>query len=64
MQSLSPAARALLTEKFHALLDGCDIVAANATPTQALDDLESFFFIEGRAFSREVFQERFQEHIG
>jgi len=63
MQSLSPAARALLTEKFHALLDGSDIVATNATPKQALDDLESFFLIEGRAFIREVFQERFQEYI-
>ena len=63
MQSLSPSARALLTEKFHALLDGSDIVATNATPTQALDDLESFFLIEGRAFIREVFQERFQEYI-
>jgi len=63
MQSLSPSARALLTEQFHALLDGSDIVAANATPTQALDDLESFFLIEGRAFIRAVFQERFQEYI-
>ena len=63
MQSLSPSARALLIEKFNALLDGSDIVAANATPTQALDDLESFFLIQGRAFIREVFQERFQEYI-
>jgi len=63
MQSLSPTARALLTEKFHVLLDGSDIVAANATPKQALDNLESFFLIKGRAFLREVFQERFQEYI-
>ena len=63
MQSLSPSARALLIEKFNALLDGSDIVVANATPTQALDDLESFFLIKGRAFIREVFQERLQEHI-
>jgi hypothetical protein len=63
MKPLSPAGRELLTEKFHALLDGSDIVASNATPTQALDDLETFFLIEGRAFIREVFQERLQEHI-
>ena len=43
MKSLSPDKRALLTEKFHALLDGSDIVARNADHGQALDDLETFF---------------------
>ena len=63
MKSLSPDKRALLTEKFHALLDGSDIVASNAEHGQALDDLETFFLIQGRSFIREVFQERLQEHI-
>ena len=63
MHSLSPAGRELLTEKFHALLDGSDLVAHNAAPLHALDDLETFFLLQGRAFLREVFQERFQEYI-
>ena len=36
MESLSPDKRALLTEKFHVLLDGSDIVAS----------LETFFLIQ------------------
>jgi len=31
--------------------------------TQPLDDLETFFLIQGRAFIREVFQEKLQERI-
>jgi len=50
IQPLSPTARELLTEKFHALLDGSDLVARNAAHGQALDDLETFFLIQGRAF--------------
>ena len=40
--SLSPqAVRDLLTERFHALLDECDIVSQNAAFGQALDDLDT-----------------------
>ena len=53
MESLPADKRTLLTEKFHALLDGSDIVARNAAHGQALDDLETFFLI---ASIREVFQ--------
>jgi len=42
-----PDKRALFTEKFQALLDGSDIVASNAPHGQALDDLETFFLIQG-----------------
>ena len=63
MESLPADKRSLLTEKFHALLDGSDLVAGNAAHGHALDDLETFFLIQGRAFIREVFQEKLQEHI-
>ena len=43
----SPDKLAFLTEKFHALLDGSDIVASNAAHGQALDDLLDFITIGG-----------------
>ena len=42
MKSLPTDKRSLLTEKFHALLDGSDLVASNAAHGHALDDLETF----------------------
>jgi len=60
---LSSIARDILTEKFHALLDECDLVADNAAFGKTLDDLEKFFLIQGRTFLREVFQEKLQERI-
>ena len=58
-----PNVRDLLTEKFHALLDECDLVAHNAAFGKTLDDLETFFLLQGRTFLREVFQEKLQERI-
>ena len=63
MQSLSPDKLALLTEKFHALLAGCDQITNNSAPEQAFDNMEQFFLIQGRAFLRDVFQDKLQEHI-
>jgi hypothetical protein len=63
MASPSPLVRDLLTEKFHALLDECDLVSENAAFGKTLDDLETFFLIQGRTFLREVFQEKLQERI-
>lgn len=63
MQSPTPLVRDLLTEKFHALLDECDLVTQNATFGKTLDDLETFFLLQGRTFLREVFQEKLQERI-
>jgi hypothetical protein len=60
---VSPLTRDLLTEKFHALLDECDLVSENAGFGKTLDDLETFFLIQGRTFLREVFQEKLQERI-
>jgi hypothetical protein len=60
---VSAISRALLTEKFHALLDECDLVYENAAFGKTLDDLETFFLIQGRTFLREVFQEKLQERI-
>ena len=59
----SPHIRDILTEKFHALLDECDLVAHNAAFGKTLDDLERFFLLQGRTFLREVFQEKLQERI-
>jgi hypothetical protein len=63
MESPSPNIRDILTEKFHALLDECDLVAHNASFGKTLDDLETFFLLQGRTFLREVFQEKLQERI-
>jgi hypothetical protein len=60
---LSPTARDILTEKFHALLDECNVVSDNAAFGKTLDDLETFFLIQGRTFLKEVFQEQLQERI-
>ena len=46
MESLSPSVRELLTEKFHALLDECDLVSENAAFGKTFDDLETFFLIQ------------------
>jgi hypothetical protein len=63
MPGLSSTVRDLLTEKFHALLDECDLVSENAAFGKTLDDLENFFLIQGRTFLREVFQEKLQERV-
>ena len=63
MPPISPTSRESLTEKFHALLDECDIVADHALFGQTFDDLENFFLIQGRTFLREVLQEKLQERI-
>jgi len=49
MESLSPSVRELLTEKFHALLDECDLVSENAAFGKTFDDLETFFLIQGQS---------------
>jgi ribosomal protein L37AE/L43A len=53
-----------LTEKFHALLGKCDLVANTAAPGETFDNLETFFIDEGRNFIQHVFQEKRQERIG
>lgn len=63
MPSASLQVRDLLTEKFHALLDECDLVSENAAFGKTFDDLETFFLLQGRTFLREVFQEKLQERI-
>jgi hypothetical protein len=65
MEAGSPLSdrRALLMAKFEALLDECDQVADNAAYGETLDDLEEFFFIKGRKFLQETFQEKLQERI-
>ena len=52
-----------LTEKFHALLGKCAIVATNADFGKTFDHLETFFIDEGRDFIQHVFQEKLQEQI-
>jgi hypothetical protein len=52
-----------LTEKFHALLVKCDLVADTAPLGKTFDNLETFFIDEGRTFIQHVFQEKLQERI-
>jgi len=52
-----------LTEKFHALLGKCDLVADHAAFGETFDNLETFFIDEGRTFLQHVFQEKLQERI-
>jgi len=62
--SLSPQeVRDLLTERFHALHNECDIISQNATYGQALDDIDEFFLIKGKKFIQEVFKQKLQEHV-
>ena len=63
MQSPSPRVRDLLTEKFHALLDDCDLIAEHSAYGETFDAMEVFFLIQGRTFLREVFQNKLQERI-
>ena len=49
MQPLSPPAlRNPLTEKFHALLDECDLVADHSAYGETLNDMEEFFLSESQ----------------
>jgi ssDNA-binding Zn-finger/Zn-ribbon topoisomerase 1 len=52
-----------LTEKFHALLGKCDLVANTAPLEETFDNLETFFIDDGRNFIQHVFQEKLQERI-
>jgi len=52
-----------LTEKFHALLGKCDLVADTAALGETFDNLETFFINEGRNFIQHVFQEKLHERI-
>ena len=55
-----PSLRDHLTEKFHALLDECDLIPSNP---HTLDTMETFFLDKGRKFLQETFQEKLQERI-
>jgi hypothetical protein len=56
--------RDILHEKLDALLDDCDTVMDNAAFGQIIHDLDDFLFVEGKKFTKEVLQEKLQEHIG
>jgi hypothetical protein len=55
--------RALLTEKFHALLDECDLVMDTAEYGRTFHDLDDFFGTKGQKLLQEVFQQKLQERI-
>jgi hypothetical protein len=46
-----------------ALLDEGELVANNATHGHIFEEIENFFFIEGRKFLQETFQETVQERV-
>jgi hypothetical protein len=59
----SPDTRVLLHEKLDALLDDCEQVMNSAAYGETLDDLDDFFFVEGKKFIREVLQQKLQERV-
>jgi hypothetical protein len=60
----SPELRALLTEKFQALLDECNLVMECAAHGRTLHDLDDFFCTKGQNFMQEVFQKKLQDRVG
>jgi ABC-type phosphate transport system auxiliary subunit len=55
--------RALLHERFEALLNDCDHVMDKSAHGQLFNDLDQFLFTEGRKVIKEVLEQKLQERI-
>jgi uncharacterized protein YdaU (DUF1376 family) len=59
----SSSVRDYLVARLDALLADCDLVINNAHYGQTVHDLDDFFLLAGKQFTKEVFQQKLQEHI-
>ena len=63
MPPSSPHVRDLLVERLEALLADCEHVMDTSAHGQAFHAPDDFLYAEGRKFTQEILQQKFQERI-